>query len=78
MGNFGGLQDLKEVDFVPAPKTVMRLDSESVSLVAILLAVAVKISNSLICFCSFDLSCPILENDSFIENVYILLSCLIK
>ncbi|XP_041367078.1 paired mesoderm homeobox protein 2-like [Gigantopelta aegis] len=28
LGNFGGLQDLKEVDFVPAPKTVMRLDSE--------------------------------------------------
>ncbi|XP_046367596.1 paired mesoderm homeobox protein 2-like [Haliotis rufescens] len=28
LGNFGGLQDLKEVSFVPAPKTVIRLDEE--------------------------------------------------
>ena len=41
-------------------------------------AIAVKISNLLICFCSFDLSCPILEKYSFIENVYIVLSCPIK
>ena len=31
-----------------------------------------------ICFCSFDLFCPILEKDNFIKNVYIVLSCLIK
>ena len=31
-----------------------------------------------ICFCIFDLSCPILEKDSFIEILYIVLSCLIK
>ena len=41
-------------------------------------AVVIKISNLVICFCSFDLSCPILEKDSFIENVYFVLSCLIK
>ena len=30
------------------------------------------------CFCSFDLSCPLLEKDIFIENMYIILYCLIK
>ena len=29
-------------------------------------------------FRTFDLSCSILEKDNFIENVYIVLSCLIK
>ena len=37
-------------------------------------AVAVKIGNVLIYFCTFDLSCPILEKDIFIENLYIVLS----
>ena len=41
-------------------------------------AVAIKINNLLICFCIFDLSSPIPEKDSFIENVHIVLSCLIK
>ena len=41
-------------------------------------AISVKISNLLICFCSFDLSCPILEKDNFIENLDIVLYCLIK
>ena len=41
-------------------------------------AIAVKISNLLICFCSFDLSCPILEKYFFIENFDIILSCLVK
>ena len=41
-------------------------------------AIAIKISNLLICFCSFDLSCSILEKDNCIENLYIVLSCLIK
>ena len=40
--------------------------------------IAIKIHNLLICFCSFELSCPIFEKDNFIENFYILLSCLIK
>ena len=40
--------------------------------------VAIKISNFLICFCSFELFCPILEKDNFIENVYLVLSCLNK
>ena len=31
-------------------------------------------SNLLICFFSFDLSCPTLEKDNFIENVYNFLS----
>ena len=44
----------------------------------LLLALAIKISNLLIRFCSFDLSCPILEKDYFIENWYIVLSCVIK
>ena len=30
---------------------------------------SVKISNLLICFCSFEMSCPILEKDNFITNV---------
>ena len=38
-------------------------------------AVSFKISNFLTCICSFDLSCPILEKDNFIENVYIVLYC---
>ena len=29
-------------------------------------------------FCSFDLFCPLLEEDSFIKNLYIVLSRLIK
>ena len=38
-------------------------------------SVSFKKSNLLICFCSFYLSCPILEKtDNFIENVYIVLS----
>ena len=41
-------------------------------------AVSIKLSNLLICFCSFDLSYPVLEKDDFIKNVYIVLSCLIK
>ena len=41
-------------------------------------AFSIKISKLLICFCIFDLSCPIHEKDTFIENLYIVLSCLIK
>ena len=37
-------------------------------------AIAVKITNLLICFCSFDLSCYILEKYIFIKNV---LYCLV-
>ena len=33
-------------------------------------AVSFKISNLLICFCSFDFSCPILKKDNFIEMLY--------
>ena len=32
----------------------------------------------IVCFCSFDLFCPILEKGNFIEHLYIVLSCLIK
>ena len=35
---------------------------------------AIKITNLLISFCSFDLSCPILEKLIFIEHLYIVLS----
>ena len=38
----------------------------------------IRWSNVVICFCSFEFSCPILEKNYFIENVYIVLSCLIK
>ena len=31
------------------------------------------ISNLLICYCSFDLSCPISEKYIFIENLYIVI-----
>ena len=41
-------------------------------------ALSIKISILLICFCSFDLFCPILEKDNFIEILYIVLSCPIK
>ena len=41
-------------------------------------AVTVEISILLICFCSFDLFCPLLDKDSFIENLYIALFCPIK
>ena len=32
----------------------------------------------LICFCSFDLFCPLVQKDTFIEHLYIVLSCPIK
>ena len=35
---------------------------------------SIKISYFRICFCTFDLSCSILEKDNFIENVCIVLS----
>ena len=38
-------------------------------------AVSVKISSLRVCFCSFDLSCPILEKDNFIEHF--ILYCLV-
>ena len=37
-----------------------------------------NISILLICLCSFDLFCPLLEKDSFIENLYIAMSCPFK
>ena len=37
--------------------------------------ISIKISNFLICFCSFDLSCPILEKDNFNKSKK--LSCLV-
>ena len=40
-------------------------------------AVSIKIRKLHICFCSFHLSCPILEKDNFIKYLYIVLSCLI-
>ena len=41
-------------------------------------AVAIEISNLLICFCNLYLSCPKLEKYILMENVYIVLSFLIK
>ena len=41
-------------------------------------AVTIEISILLICFCSFELFCPLLDKDRFIENVYFALSCSIK
>ena len=43
-----------------------------------LLLLSFKISNFRIRFCSFNLACSILEKYYFIENMYIVLSCLIK
>ena len=40
--------------------------------------VSIMKSNFLICFCNFYLSCPILEKDNVITNLYIVLCCLIK
>ena len=37
-------------------------------------AISVKISNLLICFSCFDLSCFVLKKDNFIKNLYIILS----
>ena len=42
------------------------------------IAISNKISNLLICFYNFDLSCPILEKYTFIENLYTVLSRVIK
>ena len=39
---------------------------------------SIKIYNFCVCFCSFELSCSILEKDNFIVNVYTILSCVIK
>ena len=39
--------------------------------------VSVKISNFRICFRSFDLFCPIFEQNNFIKHLYIVLSYLI-
>ena len=41
-------------------------------------AISFKLSNLLIFFCGFDLSCPILEKEHFIKNVFTVLYCLIK
>ena len=41
-------------------------------------AITIKKSNLFISFCSFDLSSPILKKEIFIENLYILLTCLVK
>ena len=38
----------------------------------------IQISNFCICFCNFDLSSSILEKYNWIEDVYIVLFCLIK
>ena len=37
-----------------------------------------KTRNFLICFWCFDRSCSILEQDKFIENLYVILSCVIE
>ena len=39
-------------------------------------AISIKIDDLLICFCSFDFS--LLEGDSFVKDMYIVLSCFIK
>ena len=36
-------------------------------------SISLKISDLFICFCSFDLSCTILEKDNIIETLYIIL-----
>ena len=41
-------------------------------------AVSIKTSNLLICFCSFELSWTVLEKDNSIDNLYIVLYCVIK
>ena len=51
--------------------------TESITIVFSQAAISVIISNLLICVCSFDLSCPILEKENFIEILYIVLSCLV-
>ena len=51
--------------------------TESITIVFSQAAISVNISNLLICVCSFDLSCPILEKENFIEIFYIVLSCLV-
>ena len=36
-----------------------------------IMVISIKISKLVTCFYSFDLSCPILEKDNFIEHLYI-------
>ena len=52
----------------------MQIDPQSISYHFYQATIAIKISNLFICFCNFDLSCPILEKYIYIENVCILLS----
>ena len=41
-------------------------------------AVTIEINVLLLCFCSFDLFCPLLDKEISIENLYITLPCPIK
>ena len=38
----------------------------------------IELSTLLICFCSFELFCPLLDKDISIENLYIVSSCPIR
>ena len=37
-------------------------------------ALSIAITNLLVCFCSFDFSCPVLEKDNFVKHLCIVLS----
>ena len=51
---------------------------KQISNISVQAAITVEISILLICFCSFDLFCPLLDKDISIENMYFVLSCPIK
>ena len=55
----------------PTTLNLLGFSLRNISLHFYQVAVAIKISNLLTCFCSFDLSCPILEKEIVIENLYI-------
>ena len=41
-------------------------------------AIAIEVGILLLCFCGFDLFCPLLDKDISIENLFVALSCPIK
>ena len=41
-------------------------------------SITIEVNILLLCFCSFDLFCPLLDIDISIKNLYIALSCPIK
>ena len=64
--------------FFPKNKTNQSYRNKEVMYLLYQAAITTEISILLLCFCSFDLFCPLLDKDISNENIYIVLSCPIK